>query len=492
MPTDLDLMAVTMTGGVAVFVPASFRALTTYVLLEQEDWFEAEIQFVRAFARPGMRSIDIGANYGVYTVTLAGLSGPTGHVVAFEPARAVAAALRRSAIHNRFSWIQVENAAVADRNGVGTLGGKASELMSLDSDAKSGEAVDIVSLDAWAAQCDRGPIDFMKIDAEGAEAAIIAGGQRFFRERAPLIMMEVRRDAGFDFSAVRALMALGYRPYRLVPGPNVLAPVDIDADAGKLDGFLLNLFCCKPETAAALAARGLLAQSVVDALPAPPASADPFLSSLAYHAGFAPMIQSSAHPAADVYALGLARYAQSRDPAAPAEIRFAALAAASTAFDSAVAAFPSFVRRLSAARAAADLGARTAAVGHLQAAVRDVGPAGITLDEPFLAPAPRFERLSPGTQDAAQWIVTALTETVERASAYSSAFLPNANAEHLRALCAGPFASAEMERRRQLALLRQGKIACPEASPLLARGRPDCLNPHLWDTRRRQSWSAAA
>lgn len=492
MQSELDLMAVTMTGGVSVFVPASFRALTTYVLLEQEDWFEAEIQFVRAFVQPGMRSIDIGANYGVYSVTLAGLCGPTGRVVSFEPSRAVAAALKRSAIHNRFSWIQVETAAVSDRNGIGMLGGKASELMSLDTDAKHGEAVDIVTLDAWAAQSDRGAIDFMKIDAEGAEAAIIAGGQRFFAERAPLVMLEVRRDAGFDFTAARALVALGYGAYRLIPGPNVLAPVDLGEDAGRLDAFVLNLFCCKPQTAAALSARGLLAYPLSRPLADAPASAEPFLATLPYHCGFQPLMQRSAHPGADIYALGLARYAQSRDAALDADQRVAALVAASRAFDAAAAAHGSFVRRLSAARAAADLGARSAAVEHLQAAVRGVGSAGIAFDEPFLAPAIRFEKLSPGAQDVAQWIVTALTETVERASAYSSAFLPTANTEHLRSLCAGPFASAEMERRRQLALLRQGSIAGPEASPLLVRGRPDCLNPHLWDSRRRQSWSSAA
>ncbi len=227
-------------------------------------------------------------------------------------------------------------------------------------------------------------------------------------------------------------------------------------------------------------------------LAAAPASAEPFLAALPYHRGFATMLQSSAHPGADIYALGLARYAQSRDATLEPGLRIAALAAASTAFDAALTAHASFVRRLSAARAAADLGSRSAAVAHLQAAVRGVGSAGIGLDEPFLAPAMRFENLSPGPQDVAQWIVTALTETVERASAYSSAFLPTVNTEHLRSLCAGPFASAEMERRRQLSLLRQGSIAGPEPSPLLTRGRPDCLNPHLWDSRRRQSWSAAA
>ena len=123
MTPATGLMAVAMTGGVAVFVPATLGAITTYVLLEQEDWFEPEIQFVRKLVTPGMRALDIGANYGVYATTLAALTGSAGRVFAFEPARSVAAALRRSAIHNRLPWLQVVGLALSDRNGVAVLGG---------------------------------------------------------------------------------------------------------------------------------------------------------------------------------------------------------------------------------------------------------------------------------------------------------------------------------------------------------------------------------
>ncbi len=34
--------------GIHLRVPAAIEELTPYVLLEQEDWFEDEIQFVRA------------------------------------------------------------------------------------------------------------------------------------------------------------------------------------------------------------------------------------------------------------------------------------------------------------------------------------------------------------------------------------------------------------------------------------------------------------
>ncbi len=54
---------------VRVVVPDSFGLITPYVLFEQQDWFEDEISFVRRVLQPGEQAIDIGANYGVYTLS---------------------------------------------------------------------------------------------------------------------------------------------------------------------------------------------------------------------------------------------------------------------------------------------------------------------------------------------------------------------------------------------------------------------------------------
>jgi len=69
-----------------VFVPPSIEYLSTYVLLEQEDWFEKEIRFLRTLLLPGMRVIDVGANYGVYTLAMSRAVAPRGALWAFEPA----------------------------------------------------------------------------------------------------------------------------------------------------------------------------------------------------------------------------------------------------------------------------------------------------------------------------------------------------------------------------------------------------------------------
>ncbi len=78
-------LVISVRGGVRLRVPQTPGQYTTYVLLEQEDWFEDEIRFVRRWLRPGMRAVDVGASYGVYTTAMARAVGPEGRVWAFEP-----------------------------------------------------------------------------------------------------------------------------------------------------------------------------------------------------------------------------------------------------------------------------------------------------------------------------------------------------------------------------------------------------------------------
>ena len=104
-------------------------------------------------------------------------------------------------------------------------------------------------------------ISFVKIDAEGEEENIIEGGHRFFAEHSPLIQYEIKAGSGLNLGLANVFAALGYQSYRLVPGLDVLVPFDPQS----ADGFLLNLFCCKPDRAARLAADNWL----VLAAPAP-------------------------------------------------------------------------------------------------------------------------------------------------------------------------------------------------------------------------------
>ncbi len=267
-PLPAGTITAPMRGPLRLVVPDTLDQITPYVLAEQHDWFEDEIDFVRAALVRGDRAVDIGANHGVYTLAVAQRVGFTGRVWAFEPGRAVAERLRASLTINGLPQAEVVAAAVSDREGSGMLiGGAHSELGHLQhpqdaggvDSASRGEAVALVTLDACRARLGLRDIAFIKIDAEGAEAAIIDGGRHFFAEESPLVMFEVRPDAAaIDTDLVARFERLGYRAYRLVPGLGLLAPLDA---ARALDPFTLNLFACSADRAQRLERRGLLARA---------------------------------------------------------------------------------------------------------------------------------------------------------------------------------------------------------------------------------------
>lgn len=158
-------------GGVRVVVPDSLHLITPYVLLEQGDWFEDEIKFLRRLLQPGQRVIDIGANHGVYSLSMAQTVGPTGRVWAFEPASTTARLLAESIAVNGFAQVQLEKSALSDRCGTATLSlDTNSELNTIVSEPAPGsasETVPLLTLDECMQRQDWRDIDFLKIDAEG-------------------------------------------------------------------------------------------------------------------------------------------------------------------------------------------------------------------------------------------------------------------------------------------------------------------------------------
>lgn len=211
-------------------VPADLNCISTYVLLEQGRWFEKEIDFIYQFATPGMTALDIGANVGVYTLPLAKLVGPTGQVVAYEPGTMNRRHLEQSLIMNQRNNVVISRAALSDCAGTGWLqierSGQLNQLVTRPVDSVAVESVEVSTLDAELDRFNWTQVDFMKIDAEGQEAAIINGGQRFFETYSPLILFEVKHQLVINHSLIGDFKGLGFEIYRLLGDGSMLVPVD--------------------------------------------------------------------------------------------------------------------------------------------------------------------------------------------------------------------------------------------------------------------------
>jgi FkbM family methyltransferase len=473
----LTVLELNLRDGIKLAVPATLDSITTYVLLEQERWFEKETEFVARWLRPGMTAIDIGANLGVYALQMARLVGPAGRVFAYEPGSVARALLERSRELNAATTLQIFPFALSDRTGEGNLVfGSSSELNALGATG-AGEKVPITSLDSEDGARGWPPPDFVKIDAAGEEERIVEGGRTFFARHTPVVMFEVKALDKVN-ERVRALLStLGYREFRQLGGEPVLVPLEAGE---RLDGYELNLFAAKKDRARALSQDGLL----VDAIPAwTPGRADRKSAETFWRRQkFAPPVGATGQnrpPSELQYDNALAAYAVWRDPEQPLPTRCAALRFALRGLRSVCTEAPTAGRLSTLARVAWEWGARGESAAVLQRLLAVIDAGHIRLGEPFWPASARFDHIAPGA-GAADWFAAAAAEQFEKSSIFSTAFA--APSAILPWLCKQPFCLTEMERRRVLFAARMGQR--PEVPARLREPADDHLNAHLWRSGR--------
>jgi FkbM family methyltransferase len=459
----LDTVVLTLVDGVRIVVPDVLNLITPYVLREQHDFFEDELPFVRQVLQPGQKAIDIGANFGVYTLPMAQRVGATGHVWAFEPSLSTARFLAQSVEANGFRHVTLEQKAVSSAPGSGQLTLHVHpELRSLvhgTVQPGASEEVTLVTLDDCMERYEWRDIDLLKIDAEGEEANIVKGGRRFFDSLAPLVQYELRTNAtDMNFDLISGFAAIGYDSYRFLPGLNLLVPFDAESPP---DSYQLNLFCCNVLCASKLSLRRLLLRH------ADLAGADNSLESAGTpyhwrqtlaHLPYAKPLMSvwqTTKKAGDDCAVeqAIAFYARSRDVALTMAQRYRALEASFLHFQALCEREPSHLRLASFARVAHDFGQRTVVVNSLNRLVDSIRLSGsVDASEPFLAPLARFDTIAPGEM-LGNWILAAALEQLEQRERFSSFYAGARALDRLEAIETLGFGSPSMKRRLELVRL---------------------------------------
>lgn len=362
----------TLAGGPRVVLPDDMETMTTYVVEEQGDWFEVELPFVRALLSPGDRVVDIGANFGVYALSMAARVGSAGHVLAFEPTSATAALLRRSIELNGFSWLRLEQAALADAEGEAELSiGASPELNQLGSGSGKSERVKVTTLARYEDEL-RG-VRFLKLDAEGAEQRILEASGPILEREDPLIMFELRHGKNVNTDLIGAFERRGFWIYSLVRGLSALARFD----PWSIDRYLLNLFAAKPTMADKLAAEGFLVRGAARGVTLDRSFAQEYWSRASHRA----LVRGRDVPAS------IAWYAMAKGHP-DLEVRSFALGRALDAARGDVEKRPTLPRRLTLLRVAFEAGARAVAVDQAASALRELDPNVEQVDAPFCRRSP--------------------------------------------------------------------------------------------------------
>lgn len=159
------------------------------------DMIEKELAIVDQLLDDEGVFLDIGANTGVYTIKVAKHFANRGTVIALEPFLETLAALKKSVDLNGFTNVRLRNFCAGSHTQSGELWlnnakPNSFSLSRFDSQAKSVSTL-IVSIDDLLAWEGVARLDYVKIDAEGAEDDILAGARGSIRRFRPIVQAEV-------------------------------------------------------------------------------------------------------------------------------------------------------------------------------------------------------------------------------------------------------------------------------------------------------------
>jgi FkbM family methyltransferase len=185
-----------------------------------------ETALVRAILRPGGTFVDVGANWGYFTLLAAGLVGSAGRVVSVEPDPRLFALLEANLAANRLVNVRAVRAAAAAAPGEVRLAGFDPAggnwgLTRVDPAAGSGFTARAATIDAELDAAGVGRVDLLKMDIEGAEDAALAGmaaGLRAGRYARLLVELHPGLLAARGASAeavIDGLVAAGYGAWEI-------------------------------------------------------------------------------------------------------------------------------------------------------------------------------------------------------------------------------------------------------------------------------------
>ncbi|QHI95981.1 FkbM family methyltransferase [Aristophania vespae] len=190
-------------------------------------WGVQELYLLKNYIPKGGIIIEGGANIGAHTVDLCRMVGTEGKVIAFEPQRLVFQELCANLALNNVPNCFCHNKALGAEITRSTMpsvdyykqgnfgdvslldqGDRTNDLTASDCEKETTEIITIDSLSLSR-------LDFVKLDVEGMENAVLNGATETIKKFNPIIYMESHND-GHGAEARAYARSLGYKLYRII------------------------------------------------------------------------------------------------------------------------------------------------------------------------------------------------------------------------------------------------------------------------------------
>lgn len=232
-------------------IPRRHQVPIKYWYSAMRRHLEPEMALLPAIVRKGSHVVDVGGNRGIYAYVLAGLGA---RLEIFEPNPLCAGILTDWAAHQANA--RVHSVALSAETGTAML------HVPVDADGVAHDAsasveahgeglmqdipVDLRPLDSFGFRA----VEFIKIDTEGHEVAVLDGARETLRVAMPALLIEIeeRHHGGQPITAVfDRIAAMGYtgfflRAGRLVPIAKFDASRDQSLGAFATGGAYFNNF----------------------------------------------------------------------------------------------------------------------------------------------------------------------------------------------------------------------------------------------------------
>jgi len=158
-----------------------------------EGYEQPTFDFIRTHCKPGGTLIDIGAHFGIFTISALRRVGPSGKVISFEPCAATRSILLKTLELNGFSGIpEIRDEAVSNVTGKSSffsssIPGDAANSLIGNAQHPTKSQVRTICLD----DLHLSRADAIKIDAEGAELQILDGSRTLITKHRPAVLLSV-------------------------------------------------------------------------------------------------------------------------------------------------------------------------------------------------------------------------------------------------------------------------------------------------------------
>lgn len=193
--------------GIRFYVDPVDHRIAPLEIINFDSYENSDFSMIAKLIKPGETILDIGANIGFYSLSLA-KKFPTSVFHAFEPMPKTFGQLKRNLEMNDLDNVHIYNCGCSDQKRELTFffypegSGNASSAKLTDCESIEEITAPVITVDEFVAERNI-KVNFMKCDVEGAELLVFKGAADTIKHQRPIVFSEILRKwtRKFDYDA---------------------------------------------------------------------------------------------------------------------------------------------------------------------------------------------------------------------------------------------------------------------------------------------------